>query len=212
MYTDIRDKEKIDVHIDKKEYEDFYKVLIELIYYNECMIKFFYNDFVSKKDKIDTEEFWNKTQDEEQKIAKIREEHSEYRGDIESDLYRLVKCNKKVNYLYDNNKMHINDKTVAKCRKRIRISNSLETIGDTVGTVFKKAIIPTVSKGTKLAKSGYYAGMDELGKKADIVYDNFYKEMKSKPTPTLLDYYHNRDLNDYQFSIIEQVLDERGAL
>lgn len=212
MYTDIRDKEKIDVHIDKKEYEDFYKVLIELIYYNECMIKFFYNDFVSKKDKIDTEEFWNETQDEEQKIAKIREEHSEYRGSIESDLYRLVKCNEKVHYLYDNNKMHINDKTVAKCRKRIRISNSLETIGDTVGTVFKKTIIPAVSKGTKLAKEGYYAGMDELGKKADVAYDNFYKEMKSKPTSTLLDYYHNRDLNDYQFSIIEQVLDERGAL
>ena len=49
-------------------------------------------------------------------------------------------------------------------------------VGASVETVFKKAIVPAFSKGAKLAKSGYYEGMDELGKKADIVYDNFYKE------------------------------------
>lgn len=210
--NDLSEKENNDIHINYKDYEDFYKVLSENIYYNECMIKFFYNDFVSKKDKIDTYEFWNHTQDEEQKIEKIKEKYSEYRGNIESDLYRLDKCIQKVNNLYENNKMHINDKTIAKCRKRIRISNSLEAIGGTVGTVFKKAVIPAVSKGASLAKEGYYAGIDELGKKADTAYENFYKEMKSKPTSTLLDYYNNRELNDYQFSIIEEVLEERGAL
>lgn len=212
MVIDIRDKEKNGVHIDKKEYEAFYKVLMEVIFYNECMIKYFYNDFVSKNEKIDMEEFWDKTHDEEQKIEKVKEQHSDYRGSIEADLYRLIKYTQKRDYLYDNNKLHINEKTVAKCRKRIKVETVGEAVSKSVGTVFKKAIIPAVSKGTKLAKSGYYAGMDELGKKADKAYDNFYKEMKSKPTSTLLDYYHNRDLNDYQFSIIEQVLDERGAL
>ncbi|MGW7953832.1 hypothetical protein [Staphylococcus xylosus] len=212
MSKNILEKENKDIHIDDKEYEDFYKVLMEVIFCNECMIKYFYNDFVSKKEKIDLEEFRGKTQDEEQEIAKVREKYSEYRGYMESDIYRLNKCIQKIRYLVDNDKLHVNEKTIAKYRKRIKLETVGQAVEASVETVFKKAIIPAFSKGAKLAKSGYYAGMDELGKKADIVYDNFYKEMKAKPTSTLLDYYNNRDLNDNQIAIIEEVLNERGAL
>lgn len=214
MIIDMYDKEDNDIHIDEDKYKEICDVAVEYYRHLSVRIEVLYNDFVNKKDKINVYEFTKLTEEELRYLDKVNEKfyYSEYRGYIENMIIRIRKLVDLTKELQNNNKLHKTYETMVKCRRKVKLERSLEGVGKTVETVFKKAIIPAVSKGTKLAKEGYYAGMDELGKKADTAYDNFYKEMKSKPTSTLLDYYHNRDLNDYQFSIIEQVLDERGAL
>lgn len=207
-------KEKNDIHIDEDTYKELYDVMGEYSRYQRVMIEVYYNDFVDKKDKIDIYEFSSLTEEEEENIEKVKEEfyYSEYRGYIESRLMRINTILDLTIELQSNNKLHKTYETRVKCRKKIKLEHSLEAVGTSIETVFKKAIIPAFSKGTKLAKSGYYAGMDELGKKADTAYENYYKVMKVKPTSTLLYYYENRDLNDNQIAIIDEILDERGAL
>lgn len=218
MLRDMLDKEKNNIRIDEDTYREIAGLMLEYDRYLRVRIKILYNDFVNRKDKIDIYEFTEFTEAEKIHIKKVEDEfyYSKCRWYIE---YLLTKINKLLDLTKDlenNNKLHKTYEAMAKCRRKIKLQHSMEAVGEsvenTVGKVFKKAIIPAVSKGANLAKEGYYAGMDELGKKVDVAYDNFYKEMKSKPTSTLLDYYNNRDLNDNQIAIIEQVLDERGAL
>ncbi|WP_239733148.1 hypothetical protein [Mammaliicoccus sp. J-M41] len=214
VIRDMLDKETNGIHLEEATYSDIYDIVEKFNQYHRVMIEVCYNDFASKKDKINVYELTDHTEEEKKYLEKVKEKfyYSKDRYYIESSLIRLEKQLDFIKKLKENNKFHDNYDTRVKCRKKIKLENSLEAIGDTVGKVFKKAIIPAVSKGASLAKEGYYTGMDELGKKADTAYENFYKEMKSKPTSTLLDYYNNRELNDYQFSIIEEVLVERGAL
>lgn len=214
MIEDMFDKEDNDIHIDEDRYKEIYDVALEYSRHLRVKIEALYNDFVDKRDKIDVLEFIELTEEEEKHLEKVKEKfyYSEYRGYIESRLTKNKKLVGLTKDLRNNNKLHKTYGAVAKCGRKIKFEHSMLAVEASVETVFKKAIIPAFSKGAKLAKSGYYAGMDELGKKADIVYDNFYKEMKAKPTSTLLDYYNNRDLNDNQIAIIEEVLNERGAL
>lgn len=214
MINVINDKEKNDIHIDEKTYQDFYTVIIDYAQFNRWMIKVFYNDFVGKENKIDTSKFNKHTDEEEKKIEEIKEKfyYSGYRGYIESSLYSVDKLLETLNTLHDGNKLHINEKTMNKCRKKIKLENSLETVAETVGTVFTKAIIPAVSKGTKLAKDGYYTGTDKIYEKIDKRQEELHREYKYKSTEILLRYYESEKVTGLNRIVIEDILIDRGAI
>lgn len=193
----ISEVEKLGKKVDEKHYIKTSERLDYQLFKTKLEIEVHCNSIATKENYINLEEFCELTDEELNEVLEDGKKfNSEVRGYITEQILTYEKLVKLLKEKHENGEYADDVKTRNAYKARLALYHG------------KKGAIASF----KLAREAYYEGMDKLEKEVERANKEYYRKMKTKPTSTLLDYYNNRELDDRQFYIIEEILAERGAI